>query len=297
MVDERRKNLTREAADIFLRLRDDPGNGQLLARRDAFCARGQAENDAYNELLKTWKASGVMRAGSVLRSLVIFLVLAAGAAYFGYQPARIALLADITTASVPESVSLSSGDLAVLDADSAVVDGTGGATRSVQLLEGAAFFDVSTGDRPFTVRIDRLTVNVTGTAFETALIDDTIFVGVTEGVVEVRDGAEIWRLQAGDHLEWSKTAGGTISQRQADSIAAWRSDRLTVDGMTLGQAAAIIDRRLTGPVLFTSDALKDVRVTGSLDLKKPLVALRILAQTGGGQVYDAAGVARLIGTR
>lgn len=293
MTDKRREDLLREAADIFLRLRENPDNPELQQQRDAFCARGLEEKQIYDDLLKTWKASGVMKAPRSLKSLVIAAALV-GASYLAYEPARIAFLSDHATRSAPQQSMLASGDSAFLDAASALADTSDSETRRFELLDGAAFFDVETHERPFTVEVAGVTVTVVGTAFETALIDDNVLVSVAEGIVNVRMGDSVWTLTAGQEFLWSPKTGVALTERSRDDIATWRTDRLVVDGMTLGEAADIIQRRLNGPVLFTNATLRNTRVSGNLDLSKPLAALRILAETGGGRVYEAAGLGRVI---
>ena len=294
MSEDQRETLVREAADIFLQLRDDPKNPELQARRDAFCDRGKEEHDAYHELVKTWKASGVMHAPKTLGSIALVLCGLLGLGYFSYDPLRIVLLTDLSSHASPVETTLTSGDIALLDADSALIDKTNGLNRDVTLLEGAAYFDVAIDPRPFTVEIGEVYVTVVGTAFETAHVDDAVTVSVVEGRVTVSHESDVWDLSAGDHFIWSNRGSGSIEARPTADMATWRRDRLIVDGMTLGQAAAIIERRLTGPVVFTSQRLRDTRVTGNLDLANPLVALRLLADTGGGRVYHAPGIGRVI---
>lgn len=297
MSEDRLRELTRQAADIFLQLRDDPDNAELQARRDEFRARGKDECEAYDDLAKTWKASGVMHAPKKLRSLILFFCGLIGASAIAYEPIRIAVFADLSTSRVPEQSTLESGDFAYLDADSALVDDTDGEDRRVELLTGAAFFDVESNARPFSVEVGDITITVVGTSFETAFVDETVLIGVAEGQVNVRRNDQVWELSAGDQLTWSDEIGADIDQRDSTNMASWRGDRLVVNNLTLGQAAAIIERRLAGPVVFTSGTLRDTRVNGNLDLSEPLKALRILADTGGGRVYNVPGVGRVISPR
>ena len=297
MLEDQREILMREAADIFLRLREDPDNVELQARRDAFCARGTQENNAYLELVKTWKASGVMHAPKTLRSVVLVACGLLGLGYITYEPMRIALLADVSSRNAPLQTILASGDKALLAADSALIDKTDGLGRDVTLLEGAAYFDVKSDARPFSIQIGEVTVRVVGTTFETAIVDEAVTISVVTGRVNVTHENESWDLSAGDHFTWMSKQAVSLEQRAISDMATWRGDRLIVDGMTLGQAAAIIERRLIGPVFFTTDRLRNTRVTGNLDLTEPLVALRLLAETGGGRVYHAPGLGRVITAR
>lgn len=294
MSEDRREALMWEAADIFLKLRDDPGNEALQARRDEFCARGEEERQVYEDLLKTWKASGVKKGPNKLRAIIVLTCGVLSAAYLAYDPLRVALLADVSTQFNADTTVLASGDRVVLDADSALIDDSDGSVRDVSLLEGAAFFDVGKDNRPFTVTLGDMMVSVVGTAFETAFVDGAVFVSVVEGRVNVTDGDEVWTLTAGDHFNWTDDQPATLSQKPVQDMAAWRADRLVVDNMTMGQAADIISRRLRGPVVFSGRALRNTRVTGTLDLHDPLAALRLLADSGNAQVYNVPGVGRLV---
>lgn len=297
MADQEREKLMREAADIFLRLRDSPDDADLLAKRDAFKARGQAEREVYDKLVKMWKASGVVDPTNTPRSVVLFICGLLATAALAYEPARIAWFADLSTNEMPQQAMLASGDRVFLDADSALVDETEGADRTVALLEGAAFFDVETDLRAFTVEIGDVFVTVLGTEFETAFVDDSVLVSVVEGQVSVRLGAQSWTVGSGEQFSWTRPSGGVVTRRNQAHIATWRTDRLVYDGMTLGQAAAVIERRLNGPVLFTRNALRDIRVNGNLNLSEPRVALRVLADSAGGQVYHIPGIGHVITRR
>lgn len=294
MSDNPRKDLMKEAAVIFLQLRDNPDDQELQATRDAFTARGPDEAEIYDHLLKTWKASGVAHAPKTIKSVIVFLCGLIGLGALAYDPVRIALVADLSTSATPEQSTLDSGDVAYLDADTALIDKTDGVARDVELLEGAAFFSVESSVRPFTVEVGELFVSVIGTEFETAFVDDTIFVSVAEGQVSVRHESQTWELTAGDQFTWSEELGAVIEAHDSATMASWREDRLTVDGLTMGQATAIIERRLNGLVVFTNAALRDTVVAGNVDLSQPVVALRILAETVGGRVYNAPGIGRII---
>ena len=297
MSDDGDEQLMQEAADIFFRLRKDPDNSDLQAQRDEFIARGKEEKKTYEYLLKAWTASGMMRAPKTLRSVILLFCGLAGAIALAYEPVRIAVLADLSTSGAPEQSTLFSGDVAFLDADTALIDDTDGEGRVVTLLEGASFFTVESDARPFTVKVGDFKVKVVGTEFETAFVEDTVFVSVADGQVNVSYADEIWELSAGDQFIWSNEQGASIEQRDATTMAAWRGDRLIVDGLTFGQAADIIERRLSGPVLFTNPELRNTLVAGNIDLADPLSSLRVLADFAGGRVYHAPGIGRVVTRR
>lgn len=294
MSENPRKALMKEAAAIFLRLRDNPADSDALAMRDEFISRGEEESQVYDHLLKTWKASGVAKGPKTLKSILLVCCLLTGATAFLYDPVRILFLADLSTNATPQQSKLQSGDMAYLDADTAIIDKTDGEARDIEVLDGAVFFAVESDPRPFTVAVGDIAVTVLGTEFEVALVDAAVFVSVAEGKVDVSHNNQSWVLEAGNRFKLSENSGVVIEPHDPANTAGWRSDRLVVDGLTMGQAAAIIERRLTGPIVFTDNALRDTVVAGNVDLSDPLLALRILADTVGGRVYNAPGIGRSI---
>ncbi|MEM8576087.1 MAG: FecR domain-containing protein [Pseudomonadota bacterium] len=220
----------REATRIFLRLRQNPDDASLLRARDAFLAEDDAEA-IYAEVEKAWSLTAPPRRPITL-SLLVLLTIMGASLYFAYAPLRVLVIADIRTDTSVLAATLDSGDRVVLDAASALSDNTSGVVRDVQLLEGAAYFDVTTREQAFVVQIGNLSVRVTGTAFETAFTDDTISIAVAEGQVEVSSAGQLWRLGPGDRLLWGPSKAATEQTLQPADIAAWRHTRLIIDGMT-----------------------------------------------------------------
>lgn len=203
--------------------------------------------------------------------------------YFSLQPLQILALADFRTQLARDNVALASGDAAKMDGSSALIDRTEGEERRVELMRGAALFDVSSDGRPFIVSVGDLSVRVLGTSFETAFFGDEVSVSVREGTVEVEDGADVWTLSAGDRLYWSE-ALVTLESVQPSSVASWSSDRLSMDGMSLWQVAEVIERRMPGRIVIIGEDLGQSKVTGSLDLSLPGLSLQALISPFEGRV-------------
>ena len=282
MPDTQQTKLIRQATDIFLRLRDDPDNPTLQQERDDFLARGEAERAAYAKMLQVWKVTdpGKKPGPSTLSTILVAGLLIAGG-YAAYDPLRILVLADISTRYATITAQLASGDQVVLDATSAIVDETDGATRSVSLLQGAAFFDVETDARPFVVTAGDLRVEVTGTAFEVGTFDDGGVVSVTEGSVEVSINGQSWQIGAGEQINWDDETGVRLDAIDIANAAAWREDTLVADGMTLRQIAAVLGRRLPGDILITSERLAQTSIVGTFDLSNPASSLDLLTELTG----------------
>ncbi|MEO1316568.1 MAG: FecR domain-containing protein [Pseudomonadota bacterium] len=274
------------AVQLFLQLRDRPDDHAILAERDAFLARGPAERAAYEKAKNAWRSTSHPRRGGPLKLILLIAAAGAGAMLLA-EPIRIATLADLSTNREPEGARLASGDAVTLDADSALVDESGDGNRDVQLLRGAAYFEVAPDGRPFLVSVDDVEIEVLGTAFEVAVIEDEVAVTVAEGEVEVRTDGASPQLEAGDRLTRTDDGALSVTEVDLDDVATWRRGQLIVDGMTVAQVAAVIDRRLPGQIVILDSALAEARVAGTFDLENPLNALRTLAAIHGATVYAA----------
>ncbi|MEM9248839.1 MAG: FecR domain-containing protein [Pseudomonadota bacterium] len=287
MASEEDAELARQAARVFLRLQDSPDSLEAQRARDAFVARGAAEARAYERVATAWTATQ-KKPPSRGGGAAVVLLLAIGLGLFaGYEPLRLHLLADATTGTTPERLSLASGDIAYLDAATAVSDATSDDVRRVELLSGSAYFDVTHLDRPFVVSSGGLEVEVLGTEFEVMTLAGATIVSVAEGRVEVRADGMSWRLSAGQSLRVPGDARPEVLSIPVETIAVWRQDRWATDGASVADVAAMIDRRLDARVVIPSRALRRSEIAGGFDLSNPLQALRTLAAAQNARVVAA----------
>ncbi|MEM6480386.1 MAG: FecR domain-containing protein [Pseudomonadota bacterium] len=284
MPDPNREDLLREATSIFLRLRDDPDDPDFQEKRDTFVRRGQAERDAYAKVLEVWQATDT---SPPKRSPPIATTAAVGLLFvglFAYQPVALQLRSDFSTRFEPVETELASGDGIALDARSLVADNTSDRIRRVDLLKGAAFFDVISDGRPFVVAAGSVEVEVLGTSFEVARSDDGALISVSEGVVRVRQNQRSWTVEAGEALNLTEGTAGSLQQISSNGSAGWRDDLLTSDGLTFGQIADFLERRMPGRILITSNRLARTPVVGTFDLSDPSNSLELLAELTGAKI-------------
>ncbi|MEM1079373.1 MAG: FecR domain-containing protein [Pseudomonadota bacterium] len=274
-----------EAANIVRRLDEVPDDPQALADKAAFLARGAAERRTYAiaERAMAAAATGMKARDRGKRFAYGLLAVLLGALALSWEPVSIALVADHRTAEQTLTTGLLSGDRGMLDAGSAILDETDEEIRSVTLLRGAGFFDVDTDGRRFEVLADDVTVEVLGTAFEVARLPAGVRVTVAEGRVRVRNATEDVMLETGDQLVVSEA--GTVQRRlPPDDVARWRRGELELTGLSVAEAATILDRRLPGRIVVLGDGLRSVQLGGALDMRSPRNALETLAATGNAQV-------------
>lgn len=279
------KETLKTAADIYLRFSQDPDDPGVLAERDEFLARGHDERRAWAQIKDAWQVTGSKPKSRKLLSLVLVGLLAFSA-YFAAEPLRILMVADQRSDDRALTVTLASGDLAVLDANSALVDDTEADGRDVELLNGAAYFDVLRTGEHFEVAVGDARVVVLGTAFEVAKVSNGVHVAVEEGRVAVfKDGRRL-ELGAGESVVWTGT-GPMRTTLEPDRVATWRDGRLVVENVPFSQVVSILDRHIVGPVVVASNSLNDARVTGSFDLDRAMVSLRNLAASQSGSVVTS----------
>ncbi|MEM9044226.1 MAG: FecR domain-containing protein [Pseudomonadota bacterium] len=284
--DQDQVRLVEEATDLFLRLRHQPDDQELRREKAAFLARGEVERRVWETVLKAWKGTGVERKSKTPPILGI-LALIAAASYFGAEPLRLALLADHQAGLTPLEVSLSSGDVAALDAGSALIEEISLSIRHVELMKGTALFDVESGEAPFSVSLGPLDVEVVGTVFETARLGETLAVSVKEGQVSVSTDGEEWLLSAGDRVRWREDTGGELDKIDPSMIGLWQQDQFVVDGMTFGEVASIIDRRLRGSIVIVSEELARSEIAGVIDLSDPVLAIKTLSAARSAVMIEA----------
>ena len=140
---------------------------------------------------------------------------------------------------------------------------------------------------------DEISASISGTSFEVSALNGTLMVVVTEGVVDVTSDNESWTLKAGDRL---RINDGVAARDMIDveSVAPWRQNQLIAEGMTFGEVAALIDRRLPGTILIPSGDLANTIVSGGVSLEDPEMALNLLAAAENARVVSLPALGKII---
>lgn len=150
-------------------------------------------------------------------------------------------------------------------------------TRTVTLLAGEAFFEVTKDPyRPFFVSAQDTLVRVVGTKFDVKRSADIVHVSVLEGVVEVMKPNDIpAAIEAADTSNIDKqvlTAGERVSAARRVALpqakqlgqaepGAWRAGRLAYEDASLAEIVADLNRYYDRPVRIASSDVGDLRST------------------------------------
>lgn len=171
------------------------------------------------------------------------------------------------------TVALSDGSSVSIDAKSRIEIAYSAKNRDVRILSGKALFHATHDpQRPFRVIADDVVVTDIGTIFQ--VVDDDpsghVEVLVTQGSVRVDSPAGQLDLTTGQHARFSKLAGTGPRPRPVrlaavdiDRALAWRDGRLELNGETLDNAIADINRHSRLQLRVDSAALGRESLYGS----------------------------------
>lgn len=291
--DSDNRRLFREAADLAIRLQDDPANPELIRQVRDWIACGPDHRTAWSQvaaihgmtgkLLAEQQGAGVNRRQLVLGGLAGLGLAAAAAA----QGPRLWLRAQadyLTERAATRQIALADGSAMLLGPDSAVAVHMGTTTREVELLRGMAFFEIAAKTpRDFAVRAGSSLIEGQDTGFDVSLDADALSVAVRRGAVRVNDGT----LAAGDWLTLRPgSAPATRGHRDPAQVAVWRQGMLVAEEEAVAVVVSRIARWHRSRVMIADSDLGQRVVSGVFDLGDPAAALQAAVQPFGGRVRD-----------
>ena len=198
--------------------------------------------------------------------------------------------ADIVASRQPVSVvRLPDGSIARLGADTALSLDFREGRRRVVVLRGEAYFEVMHGPPSvFTVQANGDDVRDMGTKFNVNIVRDQTRVFVTEGAVEVSGGvdAKPVLLRRGNQLVVAAGRARTVQSVDMDLAMSWMSGRLVVQGATVEEVAAALQRHTRGRI-FVRGALAKREISGTFPLTDVNQALATVASAVEGTLLHA----------
>lgn len=146
--------------------------------------------------------------------------------------------------------------------------------RRVTLQQGEAWFEVAKNKaRPFVVETGDVRVKAVGTAFGVRRFDGGAEVLVTEGVVEVSNGAATTtRLAAGERaVVRFRKADITVARQPAEVSRklAWRDGKLIFSRQTLSEAVADFNRYSLRKIVIGDPSIENKLIFGQYQIDAP----------------------------
>jgi transmembrane sensor len=303
---------TKEAARWLIALEDDPGDGDLRARIDAWRAADPANEAAWADTGHVWGlmaetvpafihpagrnagALGHLRRRPV-RDIAVGVVSALAACLLlVFAPGLVLRLQSDQVTAIAEvrSVGLDDGSVVLLGPDSAIAVLYQDTARRVRLLKGEAFFEVTPdANRPFSVVAHQVETTVLGTSFNVRLADDGAEVSVKTGLVRVVDSAmpsSPLRLEPGQWARLGGRDGVAQGSVPADEVAPWLHGQIVARDRPMADVVDELRRYYPGLIVVADSALRGRRVTGVYNLADPKAALSAIVGAHGGSVRQVA---------
>ena len=204
----------------------------------------------------------------------------------------------LTAAGEIERVRLADGSMIDLGGSSAISADVNARQRTVTLLAGEAFFDVTAdAARPFVVDVRGLELRVLGTAFDVKVTSSGTTVALLHGSVEVdpAGGDTARTLKPGEMLRMDHDTGAvTAGEIYPEDIGAWREGRVFLDDVTVGAVVETIQRYHKAWISIPDRGLAARKVSGLFDLRDPDAALTALVRPFGGKVRSLTPFVRVI---
>ena len=202
--------------------------------------------------------------------------------------------ADLVTATGElRSAVLEDGSRVHLAPESAVELRFAAGAREINLIEGAAFFEVeSDPSSPFRVRAGDSVTTVLGTAFEVRRTGDAEQVAVQHGRVQVEAGSSLpsssSELRAGEWLRLGAAAAPARGRLAPDEIAAWRDGDLIARDRPVGEIVDALRRYHGGAIVMLDESFAARRVSGIYSLRNPAQTLGDLAAAHGARLRQVS---------
>lgn len=313
-----------EAAGWMIALQEDPGDVQCRQRFERWRDQSPQHRRAWDHLQAAWQALGATapafeerwkdaprtaapmrndrpRRARFVRRIGLIAAAAAATACLALVAGPSLVLrmeADYMTATAESrTVTLEDGSLVHLAGASAIATDFSRGRRTVRLLAGEAFFEVTHDEsRPFTVDTDGMEVTVLGTKFDVQTAGEVTAVALAEGSVKASIGEDDTQMLAPGDLLTANRATGKVSRTTIPvlDIATWRRGQIFVVDATIGSVVDQIRRYHPAWLSLPDATLASRRVTGFYDLRRPDQALEALVAPYGGKVRHISPAARLI---
>lgn len=268
---------------------------------EAWLAASLHHRVAYYRLHAAWKEAGRLRAmlpqkpalpvpqqRSWLRhplALAASVLLVLGVAFGIYWQATGAAQVYATEVGELRQVLLPDGSTVVLNTDSALRVDMRTSERHLELQRGEAFFEVAKDtSRPFVVRVSKVRVVATGTAFAVQQAGPAMQVVVTEGSVRVDaegQGSTPASLGAGSLLRVAASDMHTqsLSDEEMEQHLSWRSGLVVFRDTPLAEAVAQVNRYNKRKIVLADPSIADIGVGGVFRATDQEVFLKLL-ETG-----------------
>lgn len=168
--------------------------------------------------------------------------------------------------------------------------------RRVVLVDGEALFRVAKRpDRPFIVEAAGGSARALGTTFNVRRGAEGVTVSVAEGLVQVqlKGGDDSVRLPIGNEVTYSQTGLGASRTVNPERVVGWTRGVLTFIDRPLVAVVADLNRYSPRLITIEDEAIRSIRVTGSVTVGGIAEWLRALENVLAVELHETGGQLRL----
>ncbi len=167
------------------------------------------------------------------------------------------------------TVALDDGSRLILSTDTAITVDFSVKQRTIELLRGEAYFQVSPDkSRPFIVSNGTAKARAVGTAFSVKKSDGDMRVTVTEGTVEVLDNKinvpALVRIN--QQVDYRNGHVGPVMAADILETLAWQRGQLIFERQPLSKVIKEVNRYRSGQIMLVNPTLKERVVSGVFDI-------------------------------
>lgn len=175
------------------------------------------------------------------------------------------------------TVTLKDGSIVELNTHSVIDVQFAQEQRLITLVKGEAFFSVASDKkRPFIVDFGKGSATAVGTAFNVYRQETNTAITVTEGIVAVRESADIAvphpeasHITQNQQVKVGNRGVGPMRNIQPNYQLSWRDKTVVFNNTSLTSALEELNRYLKTPVNIKKSTLSDLNISGTFSLNSP----------------------------
>lgn len=268
-------NVRAEAAAWISRLHGPDRTAELETGLRLWLAEDAKHKEVFERMTQSWEDATVIvvrqsfprvrrpapaagRRGALAASALLLCGLSAFGAYHWFGRHTFA-----TQIGEQRIVRLDDASKISVNSASKVVVNFGEAAREVRLERGEAYFEVARDPRrPFVVLAGHRRIEALGTSFAVRYDGERTAVTLVDGKVAVSDAVAPHILTAGQRITFAANEPARLDSPKIDAVTAWRRGDVVLDRMSLGDAAAEMNRYDKNQLRVQDPQIAALKVSG-----------------------------------
>lgn len=254
-------------------------NGLLKRNGEQVFKSTLHENQVRQDILKNITKEPTVKWNRILAiaaSLVVLISLGLGVLTVQNAPTTTPVDSRITIYNpnnTPKTVHLEDGSTVILNKQSQISYSKGfeGNSRMIEM-QGEAYFQVATDkEKPFTVVVDEVEVQVLGTEFNIQQADASIAVTVASGEVLVYDDDESHNLVSNEHIHFDRQSRTMNKQSMNHHLSSlWKQDLVSLKDISMAELSDALEQTHGYTLNFARKKFSELQLAISYSRQEPI---------------------------